>query len=212
MSALSPDHKCLIRILVDLWSNSIAAVRQAWPKNAFPSKRNEAMFPFLRFPFRRESLDYPRLVFKGINFVGWVMVGLVFLCALFVSGVCLGYIPLNFGHKIRTDVLNMLKYTLLSVSLLLYLLIRLFKYFIAWLFNKRYLNSADSLVFASLIIFGLCEAVNIYGLVVFLLSRNPADFFVFMAISLFYFYSFYPKYEDWDRLLNQEFKAAPSHS
>lgn len=89
----------------------------------------------------------PRLFFKGINFVGWVMVGLVFVYALFVLGVCFGYIPLNFDHKIRIDVLNRLKYTLLSVSLLLYLLIRLFKYFIYWLFNKRYLNSAYSLFF-----------------------------------------------------------------
>lgn len=157
-------------------------------------------------------MNNSRLLFKGTNFIWLAMVGLVFLYAIFVLSVWFGYIPLNFDAITRIDVLNKLKYILLSVSLLFYLIIRLFKYFITWLYNKRYLYSVSILFIVSFIICALCEAVSIYGLIMFLLSRNPADFFLFMVISIFYFYSFYPKYEDWERLLNQEFEATSSHS
>jgi F0F1-type ATP synthase membrane subunit c/vacuolar-type H+-ATPase subunit K len=161
------------------------------------------MFPFIRVPFRGDFHDSARRLFKGTHFVGLVMVGFVFLYAFFVLSVYFGFISLNFSNKIGTDILNTLKFTLLLVSLFFYLAIRLFKHFIAWLSAKKYLP-VFYLFFATLIIFSLCEAVSIYGLVVFLLSRKPSDFFLFMVISLFYFYSFYPRYEDWERLLNQE--------
>lgn len=169
------------------------------------------MLPFSRLPFQSDPINNLRLLFNGTIFVWWIMVGLVFLYAFFVLSAWFGYIPLNFDSKTMIDVFNKLKYILLSVSLLFYLIIRLIKSFIAWLYHKRYLYSVIILFFVSLIIFALCEAVSIYGLVIFLFSKNPADFFLFMAISLFYFYSFFPKYEDWERLLNQEFETTSSH-
>jgi len=127
-----------------------------------------------------------------------------FSSMFFLLGVHFGVIQLNFNTEIGTDVLNMLKYILLTVSLLFFFFIIICKYFVTWLFKKRYLFSVFVLLFVSFIIFSLCEAVGIYGLVVFLLSRNPADFFLFFAISLCYFYYFFPNFENWETLLNQE--------
>jgi hypothetical protein len=140
------------------------------------------------------------------------MVGFVFLYALFVLSVWFGYIPLKFETIKSIDVLNKLKYFLLALSFLFYCIIRLIKYVIYYFYSKGYLYSANNLLFTSFIIYALCGAVSIYGLVMFIVSKNPADFFIFMVISLFYFYCFYPKYEEWERLLNQEFEATSSHS
>jgi len=40
------------------------------------------------------------------------------------------------------------------------------------------------------------------GLVLFLLTGNGLDFYVFMVISLGYFYLFFPKYETWEQLVS----------
>jgi hypothetical protein len=170
------------------------------------------MFPFFRLPFGASFHERLASIVQMAKLLWLILAGLVFLYALFVLSVWLGYIPLNFDGISRIDVLNKLKYILLSVSLLIYPIIRLIKYIIAWLYNKKYLCSVSTLFIVSFSICALCEAVSIYGLVMFMVSRNPADYFLFMVISLFYFYSFYPKYEDWERLLNQEFEATPSPS
>jgi hypothetical protein len=54
---------------------------------------------------------------------------------------------------------------------------------------------------AAIITFSLCEAVALLGLVLFLLAGNAMDFYTFMFLSLFYFWFFFPKYQDWEERL-----------
>jgi len=130
--------------------------------------------------------------FKTTNYIGLAMIASVFIYAAIVMLIDKGYIPFKVRQVISTDTSTNLKYILLGLSLSQYFIIRFFQ--------KFSLKSANYLPPGCIIIYALCEAVSIYGLVLFLLSGNSMDFFVFMVISLLYFYLFYPKYADWERL------------
>jgi F0F1-type ATP synthase membrane subunit c/vacuolar-type H+-ATPase subunit K len=139
--------------------------------------------------------------FKTTNYVGLAMMASVFLYAVIVIGIDRGYIPYKVSYHIDISILSKVKYILLAVSV--------FHYFIIRFIQKFSLKSAAYLPAASFLMFALCEAVSIYGLVLFLLSGNSMDFYIFMLISLLYFYIFYPKYADWERLLDQEYSTNP---
>lgn len=130
--------------------------------------------------------------FKTTNYIGLFMMASVFIYAVIVLGIDKGYIPYKAGQVINPGTSAIIKYILLGVALLQYFLIKFFQ--------KFSLKAPNYLPPGAIIIFALCEAVAIYGLVLFLLSGNSTDFFLFMAISLLYFYLFYPKYSDWERL------------
>ena len=63
-------------------------------------------------------------------------------------------------------------------------------------------KSPANLPQAAIITFALCESVAVLGLVLFLLAGNAMDFYIFMVISLGFFYLFFPKYEQWEQRLN----------
>lgn len=150
-------------------------------------------------PTSRETLMQQ---FRTTNYIGLAMIGSVFLYAGLVLGIDHGLIPIKIRPTINIDVSIKIKYILLFLSLS--------HYFIIKFFQKISLKAANRLPAGSIIIFALSEAVSIYGLVLFILSGNANDFFIFMAISLFYFFIFYPKYADWERILTQEPQAKPS--
>ncbi|MBW1991699.1 MAG: hypothetical protein JRI59_06220, partial [Deltaproteobacteria bacterium] len=54
---------------------------------------------------------------------------------------------------------------------------------------------------AAVISFALCEAVAVFGLVLFLLTGNWQVFYIFFAFSLLLFYLHYPKYEAWEKIV-----------
>ena len=65
-------------------------------------------------------------------------------------------------------------------------------------------RSVDNLPQAAVITFALCEAVAVLGLVLFLLAGNSLDFYIFMVISLGFFYPVFPKYDQWEQRLRAE--------
>ncbi len=151
-------------------------------------------------PMSKETLQRQ---FMLTNYIGLAMIGSVFVYAVVVFGIDRGYIPVSPPPNPNLEVFTTLKYILLFVSIVIY--------FIISFIQKIFAKSVRSLTTASIIVFALSEAVSIYGLVLFILTRNSTNFFIFMAISLFYFYHFYPKYEQWEQLLNQELQANPSN-
>ena len=56
---------------------------------------------------------------------------------------------------------------------------------------------------ASLVSDAICESVAIYGLILFLITRNPFDFYVFMALSLIYFAFSFPRYTQWEEWIQE---------
>jgi hypothetical protein len=132
--------------------------------------------------------------FKEINKIGLLMVASVFIYAFVVLCFDKGYATYK-APNIDTDVLVTLKYILLALSLGEYFMIRYFQ--------KFSLRKANYLPPGAIIIFALCEAVSLYGLILFFLSGKAINFYIFMVISLLYFYLFYPKYADWEKLWQQ---------
>jgi len=151
-------------------------------------------------PTSREALIQQ---FRTTNYIGLAMIGSVFIYAGLVLGISHGFIPVKLRPALSIDAAANTKYILLFISL--------GHYFIIKFFQKVAVKAANRLPAASMLTFFLSEAVGIYGLVLFFLSGNANDFFIFMAVSLFYFFIFYPKYAEWEKLLAQESKTKSSH-
>jgi hypothetical protein len=130
--------------------------------------------------------------FKTINYIGLAMMGSVFVCAVIVLCIDKGYIPYKAPNSKNVGIFTYIKYILIVLAVLHFFIIRFFQ--------KFSLKSVSYLPPGAIITFALCEAVSIYGLVLFFLTGNPMDFYIFMVISLLYFYLFYPKYADWEKL------------
>jgi len=153
--------------------------------------------------------------FKITNYIGLAMIGAIFIYAFLVLAIDKGYFSLldNGGQAINAALLTKIKYLFILMSVAIFLIIKFMKNTIIRFLQKQYAKSLYPTVLPlfvfTLLVFALCEVIGIYGLVLFFLSRNPTDFFIFMAISLFYFYIFYPKYADWERLSNQGVQTNP---
>ena len=141
--------------------------------------------------------------FKIINYMGLAMIGTLYIYAAVVLAIDLGYIPSITPRPLESGILTKLKYILLFISMMFYI--------IMWFVKKSTLKkSTITFIKGTLVIWALCEAVGIYGLVLFILGHNSTDFFIFMALSLLYFFVFYPRYADFERLWSQASSAAPS--
>ncbi len=134
--------------------------------------------------------------FKRTNYIGLAMMGAVVIYALLVLAIDKGYLPYR-APLSRSSTADTLRFIFLGLAVL--------DYFVIWYFQKFSRRAAQYLPPGAVIIFALCEAVSLLGLVLFLLNGNATDFFSFMVISLLYFYLFYPKYGDWEKLSNQQF-------
>ncbi|MCX5891042.1 MAG: hypothetical protein NTY36_16595 [Deltaproteobacteria bacterium] len=137
--------------------------------------------------------------FKTTNYVGLAMMASVFLYAVIVLAIDKGYIPYKAQPGANIGTFTNIKYILLVLAIL--------QYFAINFFQKFSFKSVAYLPPGAIITFALCEAVSIYGLVVFFLTGKSNDFFIFMGLSLLYFYLFYPKYANWEKLLDQEYST-----
>ena len=54
-------------------------------------------------------------------------------------------------------------------------------------------RSVENLSMAAVVTFALCESVGVLGLVLFFLAGNSMDFYIFMVISLGFFYPIFPQ-------------------
>ena len=131
--------------------------------------------------------------FKTTNYIGLAMMASVFLYAAIVLAIDKGYIPYKAQPGANIGTFTNIKYILLVLAIL--------QYFVIKFFQKFSFKSVAYLPPGAILTFALCEAVSIYGLALFLLTGNSMDFYIFMLISLLYFYLFYPKYADWERLV-----------
>jgi hypothetical protein len=65
---------------------------------------------------------------------------------------------------------------------------------------------------ASLVSYMLCNAIGLYGLLLFLLTRNHKHFYGFMLLSLLFFSFYFPRYYQWrewmEKVLENDKKPA----
>lgn len=57
--------------------------------------------------------------------------------------------------------------------------------------------NASRILNGSILAYALCETVAVYGVVLFFLTQNPFDFYLFLLISLIYFLFYFPRYDQW---------------
>lgn len=125
------------------------------------------------------------------NFIGLAMVASVFLYAVVVEVMQRLLAPFAGLGVLTPDQARFLKYVLAVLALGHFFLIKLCQKLLSGPSLKHLFQTA-------ILTFALCEAVAIYGLVLFLLTGQVFDFYLFFALSLSYFYLFYPRYATWE--------------
>jgi hypothetical protein len=133
--------------------------------------------------------------YLAVNFIGLAMIAAVFVYAGVVELIKWQWAPFAGLAKLPAATASLLKYVFLALAAAQYLVIKVMQKIVL-------ARSTDNLPQAAIITFALCETVAVLGLVLFLLIGNTLDFYVFMVISLGFFYLFYPKYENWEKLLS----------
>jgi hypothetical protein len=137
--------------------------------------------------------------YLAINFIGLAMIASVFVYAGVVEVIKWQMAPFAGFAQLAPGTADLLKYIFLALAAAQFGLIKVVHKILP-------AKSADHLPQTAIITFALCESVGVLGLMLFLLAGNSLDFYIFMAISLGYFYLFFPKYEQWEKLLKLEKK------
>jgi hypothetical protein len=127
-----------------------------------------------------------------VNFIGLAMIASVFVYAGIVEFIKWRWAPFSGFLQLAPPQAAILRYIFLAFAAAQYGVIRLVQKIVG-------ARSVDHLPQAAIITFALGESVAVLGLVLFLLSGNALDFYIFMLISLSFFYLFYPKYDDWEK-------------
>jgi hypothetical protein len=132
-----------------------------------------------------------KIRYLRVNFVGLAMIGSVFIYALVVEVLKRNLAPFTGFGGLTPAGAQMLKYLLVALAFANVFIIKVIQKVLG-------AGSAEKLVMATVVTFVLCEAVSLFGLALFLLDGNAMDFYTFMFLSLFYFWLFFPKYQDWE--------------
>jgi len=140
-----------------------------------------------------------KIRYLTVNFVGLALIISVFLYAVVVEVVKRYAAPFLGFAGLTPAQAQMLKYVFVALALGHFFLIKFIQKILAS-------GSVQRLFTAAVVTFALCEAVAIFGLVLFLLAGNSLNFYLFMFLSLFYFWFFFPKYQEWEDKL----RAQPS--
>lgn len=147
---------------------------------------------------------YRKAVFIWIN-----MVFIIFIFAFVVE-----IMKRNPAFPRRTSPLqeaDLLGYILLGYAILTFFLIRFIHRQILSSKSPGNPSGSDSplsrriarLLKASVVTHSLCEAVASYGLVLFLFTNDPYDFYIFMLLSLIYFAFNFPGYAQWEEWIRE---------
>jgi hypothetical protein len=140
------------------------------------------------------SLTTLKARYLAVNFIGLAMIAAVFVYAGVVELIKWQWAPFAGFAKLDPRTAGFVKYVFLALAAAQFGIIKAVEKIMP-------MRSADNLSQAAVITLALCEAVAILGLVLFLLAGNAVDFYIFMAISLGFFYLFFPKYEQWEARL-----------
>jgi hypothetical protein len=135
--------------------------------------------------------------YLAVNFIGLAMIASVFVYAGVAELIKWRWAPFAGFARLDAPTVSLLKYAFLALAAAQYGIIKAIQ-------KITLAKSVANLPQAAIITFALCESVAILGLVLFLLAGNALDFYVFMVISLGFFYLFFPKYEQWEQLVGSK--------
>lgn len=145
------------------------------------------------------SLTTLKARYLAINFIGLAMIASVFVYAGVVELIKWRMAPFAGFSTLAPGTVALVKYVFLALAAAQFVIIKALQKILPT-------RSVENLSMAAIITFALCESVGILGLVLFLLAGNAMDFYIFMVISLGFFYLFFPKYEQWEERLRADKK------
>jgi hypothetical protein len=137
------------------------------------------------------SLTTLKARYLAINFIGLAMIASVFVYAGVVELIKWKLAPFAGFATLDPGTVALIKYVFLALAAAQYGIIKALQKILPT-------RSVENLSMAAIITFALCESVAVLGLVLFLLGGQGMDFYIFMVISLGFFYLFFPKYEQWE--------------
>lgn len=134
-----------------------------------------------------------------INFIGLSLIGSVFVYAALVEIIKRWFAPFTGFAHLPKETVDILRYVFLAVSF--------GNFFIIKIIQKKILSQPQpNLATLAVITYGFCEVPAVLGLALFLMAGQSLNFYMFMCLSLFYFYLFFPKYADWERIAGSPLK------
>ena len=132
--------------------------------------------------------------YLATNFIGLIMIASVFGYCVVVEIIKRSLAPFTGFINLSPQTAATIKYILLCWSAGHYFLIKILQ--------KRFNTPPNlNLPAGAVVSFVLAEAVALYGLIFFFIAGHAEDFYIFMAISLFFFYMFFPRFDRWEKLL-----------
>jgi hypothetical protein len=138
------------------------------------------------------SLTTLKARYLAVNFIGLAMIASVFVYAGVVELLKWQLAPFAGFAKLDPGTVTLIKYIFLALAAAQFGVIKTVQKILT-------ASSVEKLALTAIITFALCESVAVLGLVLFVLAGNSLDFYIFMVISLGFFYLFFPKYEQWEQ-------------
>lgn len=133
------------------------------------------------------------------------MIGAAMIVSLLAYALVVQLIRINFapfeGFS-RFPQWEVLRYALVGLAVADAILIRILK---ARLLAARPAAAPPGvrLQTASIVTFALCEAVGLFGFVLFLIAGSALDFYFFLVLSLLLFGIHFPRWDQWEEWARQ---------
>ncbi len=131
------------------------------------------------------------------NFIGLAMIVSVFAYAGVVEILKRVLDPFAGFGQLTPEFREALRNFLLGAAGVIYFVI---------MFGQRKLvgKNRQLLPAATFLAFALAELVAVFGLLLFLLTGKSLDFYIFFAVSLLYFWVYFPKYSTWEEVMGAD--------
>ena len=143
------------------------------------------------------------------------MIGIVLIVGLFLYAYVMLIIVREFAPFtgfIALPMIDLLRYVLLAMAVAQLFVARLIQKSIlsskvfarAMIFQRQPFSQPIQKLFnASTFPLAICEAIVIYGLMLFLMAGNTSDYFIFAGLFLLGFAIYFPRYRQWEQWVIQ---------
>jgi hypothetical protein len=135
-----------------------------------------------------------------------VILGILMIVNVLIYVVLVELLKDSWVGSQRVDFVRTMKYVLLALAIGEFFLIAALRKLMFRAMHKRGPSRQqiiEGLLTIDLITFALCEAIVLYGLILFFLSSDSRNFYVFVVLGLIacgIYFPRYSKWEDWGKL------------
>jgi F0F1-type ATP synthase membrane subunit c/vacuolar-type H+-ATPase subunit K len=147
--------------------------------------------------------------YRIAKLIGMAMIGSLFIYVLFVEIIKATHPPFK-GFSLFPEI-EILRYIFFAVAIMEFFIIRFIRNLILQRKEGLELPSqqADLLLIkvrklftSTIITYVMCESVAIFGFVLFLIGRNSFDFYLFVVLSIIFYFVYFPRYRQWMEWVN----------